>query len=99
MLGATRRIVVALVVRQSVRLAVTGVVIGSMLALGMARFGAAHTRLPAFDGIALMGGQRSYWCPPRRRVCPVALVRRRWIRWRRCGTSSHPEAPATRDLL
>ena len=56
-LGATRRIVVALVVRQSVRLAVTGVVIGSLLALGMARFGAAYIpTLPTFDGIALMGG-------------------------------------------
>ncbi len=56
-LGATRRVVVGLVVRQSVRLAIAGVAAGSLLALGMARFSAARIpMLPAFDATALVSG-------------------------------------------
>jgi hypothetical protein len=56
-LGATRGLVVGLVVRQSVRLATTGVILGSVLALGLSRFIASHIpMLPAFDAAALGGG-------------------------------------------
>jgi hypothetical protein len=56
-LGATRRVVVGLVVRQSVRLAIAGVVAGSLLAAAMARFSAARIpMLPAFDAAALVSG-------------------------------------------
>jgi hypothetical protein len=56
-LGATRRIIVGLVVRQSIRLAVTGVVAGAALALGVSRFIASRlTMMPAFDAVALVAG-------------------------------------------
>jgi predicted permease len=56
-LGATRRGIVGLVVRQSVRLAVIGVVAGAMLALGASRFIASRlTMIPAFDVVALVAG-------------------------------------------
>ena len=56
-LGATRRVIVALVVRQSVRLAMIGVIAGAVLALGASRFIAAHlTMIPALDAIALVAG-------------------------------------------
>jgi predicted permease len=56
-LGATRRAIVGLVVRQSVRLAVVGVVIGAILALGASRVIASQlAMLPAFDLAALVVG-------------------------------------------
>jgi predicted permease len=56
-LGATRRAIVGLVVRQSIRLAVIGVVAGAMLALGLSRFIASRlTMIPAFDAVALVAG-------------------------------------------
>ena len=56
-LGATRRAIVGLVVRQSIRLAAIGVVAGSLLALGAARFISSHlTMIPAFDAIAFVSG-------------------------------------------
>ena len=56
-LGATRRMVVGLVVRQSVRLALIGTLVGAVLALGAARFVASHlTMIPAFDAGALAVG-------------------------------------------
>lgn len=56
-LGATRRSVVGLIVRQSVRLAAVGTVVGATLAVGMARLIAAwFPIIPAFDAMALTGG-------------------------------------------
>ena len=56
-LGATRRAIVGLVVRQSIRLAAIGVFAGALLALGAARFISAHlTMIPAFDAIAFVSG-------------------------------------------
>ena len=56
-LGATRRGIVGLVVRQSVRLAMVGVAAGTVLALGASRFIASHlTMIPAFDAVALVVG-------------------------------------------
>jgi hypothetical protein len=56
-LGATRRMIVGLVVRQSIRLGVTGVVVGALMALGASRFIASRlTMMPAFDAVALVGG-------------------------------------------
>ena len=56
-LGARRRIIVGLVVRQSIRLAVTGVVAGAVLALGVSRFIASRlTMMPPFDAVALVSG-------------------------------------------
>jgi len=56
-LGATRRAIVGLVVRQSIRLAVIGVVAGALLALGAARFISSHlTMIPAFDAAAFVSG-------------------------------------------
>jgi len=56
-LGATRRAIVALVVRQSIRLAAVGVVAGALLALGASRFISSHlTMIPAFDAGAFVSG-------------------------------------------
>jgi predicted permease len=56
-LGATRRAIVGLVVRQSIRLAAIGVVAGALLALGAARFISSHlTMIPAFDAVAFVAG-------------------------------------------
>jgi predicted permease len=56
-LGATRRGIVGLVVRQSIRLAAIGVVAGALLALGAARFISSHlTMIPAFDAVAFVWG-------------------------------------------
>jgi len=56
-LGATRRAIVGLVVRQSIRLAAIGVVVGALAALGAARFISAHlTMIPAFDALAFAAG-------------------------------------------
>jgi predicted permease len=56
-LGATRRAIIVLVVRQSIRLAAIGVVAGALLALGAARFISSHlTMIPAFDAIAFVSG-------------------------------------------
>jgi len=56
-LGATRRAIVGLVVRQSIRLAAIGVVAGALLALGAARFISSHlTMIPAFDSLAFVAG-------------------------------------------
>ena len=56
-LGATRQMIVGLVVRQSVRLAMIGALAGALFALGGSRFIAAHlTMMPAFDAIALVAG-------------------------------------------
>ncbi len=56
-LGATRWAIVGLVVRQSIRLAVIGVVGGALLALGASCFIASHlTMMPAFDAVALVAG-------------------------------------------
>ena len=56
-LGATRRAIVGLVVRQSIRLAVIGVVAGALLALGAARLISSHlTMIPAFDAAAFVSG-------------------------------------------
>ena len=56
-LGATRRAIVALVVRQSIRLAAAGVVAGALLALGASRFISWHlTMIPAFDAVAFVAG-------------------------------------------
>jgi putative ABC transport system permease protein len=56
-LGATRQVIVGLVVRQSVRLAMIGALAGALFALGASRFIAAHlTMMPAFDAIALVAG-------------------------------------------
>ena len=55
-LGATGTAIVGLVVRQSARLAVVGVVVGSLMAIGASKF--ISTRLPlipAFDAVALFG--------------------------------------------
>jgi len=53
-LGATRRMIVGLVVRQSVRLATIGVVGGAVLALGASRVVASRlTMIPTFDALAL----------------------------------------------
>jgi len=56
-LGATRRAIVGLVVRQSIRLAAIGVVAGALLALGASRFISSHlTMIPAFDAVAFVSG-------------------------------------------
>ncbi|HUQ84070.1 MAG TPA: ADOP family duplicated permease [Gemmatimonadaceae bacterium] len=56
-LGATRGMIAGLVVRQSVRLALTGVVVGAVLALGTARFiGSRLSIIPAFDAVAAVAG-------------------------------------------
>ena len=56
-LGATRRAIVGLVVRQSIRLATIGVVAGALLALGASRFISSHlTMIPAFDALAFVAG-------------------------------------------
>ena len=56
-LGATRRAIVGLVVRQSIRLAAVGVVAGALLALGASRFISSHlTMIPAFDVVAFVAG-------------------------------------------
>jgi predicted permease len=56
-LGATRRAIVGLVVRQSVRLAGIGVVVGAVLASGVSRLIASRlAMLPAFDPVALVVG-------------------------------------------
>jgi putative ABC transport system permease protein len=56
-LGATRRAIVGLVVRQSIRLAMIGVVAGALLALGASRFISSHlTMIPAFDALAFGAG-------------------------------------------
>ena len=56
-LGATRRAIVGLVVRQSIRLAAVGIVAGALLALGASRFISSHlTMIPAFDAIAFVAG-------------------------------------------
>jgi ABC-type antimicrobial peptide transport system permease subunit len=56
-LGATRRVIVALVVRQSIRMAATGAVAGAVLALGAARLLATKlTMIPPFDAIAVGAG-------------------------------------------
>jgi predicted permease len=56
-LGATRRAIVGLVVRQSIRLAAIGVVAGAVLALGAARFISSRlTMIPAFDAVAFVSG-------------------------------------------
>jgi hypothetical protein len=53
-LGATRGMIVGLVVRQSVRLATIGVVAGVALALGASRVVASRlTMIPTFDAVAL----------------------------------------------
>ena len=53
-LGATRGMIVGLVVRQSVRLATIGVVAGVVLALGASRVVASRlTMIPTFDAVAL----------------------------------------------
>jgi len=46
-----------LVVRQSIRLAAIGVVVGALLALGASRFISSHlTMIPAFDAVAFGSG-------------------------------------------
>jgi putative ABC transport system permease protein len=56
-LGATSRAIIGLVVRQSVRLAAIGVVVGALLALGASRFISSHlTMIPAFDAVAFGSG-------------------------------------------
>ena len=56
-LGATRRAIVGLVLRQSIRLAMIGVVAGALLALGASRFISSHlTMIPAFDVVAFAAG-------------------------------------------
>jgi predicted permease len=56
-LGATGVSIVALVVRQSARLAAIGVVAGSLMALGAGRFVSSRLPLiPSFDAVALVGG-------------------------------------------
>ena len=56
-LGATSRAIIGLVVRQSIRLAAIGVVVGALLALGASRFISSHlTMIPAFDAVAFGSG-------------------------------------------
>lgn len=56
-LGASRAMIVGLVVRQSVRLAITGVVAGAVISLGVSRMISAQlTMIPPIDVVALVTG-------------------------------------------
>ena len=56
-LGASRSQVVGLVVRQSIRLAAIGIVLGAAMALGVSMLISSQlTMIPSFDVVALIGG-------------------------------------------